>query len=90
MKNEILRIKKLYHEMHTAQVIAFHAMTDNEYVNDNTRAAKTIEEVQRHMARQGMPVPLGWENQLERALDQYEYPPGHPRDAERTPSKSKN
>lgn len=90
MRNNILRVKKLYHEMHVAQVIATDTMTDQEFIDDDTRAQKVIQGVQQHMAQQSLPMPMVWETQFKHALKQHGFPPNHSKDKEKTLSKSEN
>lgn len=88
MRNNILRVKKLYHEMHTAQVIATDTITEQEFIDNDTRAQKIIQGVHQHMAQQNLPILMIWDTQFRHALKQHGFPPNHSREI--TPPQSEN
>jgi hypothetical protein len=80
MRDCATKVKHLYKEMHMAQTVAIHLMTQEEFNDDCTRALSTIKQVQSMMADISKWIPKDWEIHYKNALEIHGYPPNTNKD----------
>ncbi|KAI7720466.1 hypothetical protein KC353_g2171 [Hortaea werneckii] len=84
MKEATTRLKNMYGEVHKLQTTAAYCMSEEEFVNDRTRADYTINFINQTLAEKNQVQPTNWGSDYLLALGIHGYPPNSVRDQTRT------